>query len=210
MEIEIDTQTQSLAPLQRHLLGYLSRYQSNVTQSHKVNNMSTISTDQQPSHSSVLHSTLTAKPPKIVGAQGHWFQTSDGYSIFDASGGAAVSCIGHGHPKVKEAIKQQLDTVEYCFSPWFTTDAYEKLATFLTESTNGVMEKVFICGSGAEALEAAIKMARQYYVEKEGPKTKRKKFIARERSYHGEAMELLSCYPIFILYSMLTLLKAIR
>lgn len=151
-----------------------------------------IATDQQPSHSSVLYASLAARPPKIIGAEGHYFHTADGYSIFDASGGAAVSCIGHGHPKVKQAIKDQLDTVEYCFSPHFTTEAYEKLAQYLTDSTNGAMDKVFICGSGAEAIEAAIKMARQYYMELPQPQPQRTKFIARDRSYHGNTLGSLS------------------
>lgn len=151
-----------------------------------------ITSDQGLTHSSVLHASLSANPPKIVGAQGHYFKTADGYSIFDASGGAAVSCIGHGHPKVKQAVKEQLDTVEYCFSPWFTTDAYEKLAKFLTDSTHGVMDKVFICGSGAEAIEAALKMARQYFLELPEPQPQRKRFIARDRSYHGNTLGSLS------------------
>lgn len=151
-----------------------------------------LATDQQPSHSSVLHATLAANPPKIVGAQGHYFKTADGHSIFDASGGAAVSCIGHGNPRVKQAIKDQLDQVEYCFSPWFATDAYEKLATFLTDSTHGEMEKVFICGSGAEAIEAALKMARQYFLELPEPQPQRTRFIARDRSYHGNTLGSLA------------------
>lgn len=151
-----------------------------------------IATDQQPSHSSVLYASLAANPPKIVGAEGNYFKTADGYYIFDASGGAAVSCIGHGHPRVKAAIKDQLDKVEYVFSPHFTTEAYEDLANFLCDSTNGAMDKVFICGSGAEAIEAAIKMARQYFMELPQPQPQRTKFIARDRSYHGNTLGSLS------------------
>ena len=103
----------------------------------------------------VLHANLGIHPPKIVGADGHYLKTEDGVDIFDASGGAAVACIGHNNPRVKKAIKDQLDTVAYCFSPWFTTAAYERLATFLTESTNGHMEKVFVCGSGLSTINIA-------------------------------------------------------
>ena len=138
----------------------------------------------------VLHANLGTSPPKIVGANGHYLRTADGVEIFDASGGAAVACIGHNNPRVKKAIKDQLDSVAYCFSPWFTTSAYEKLATFLTDSTDGHMEKVFVCGSGSEAVEAAIKMARQYYVERGEPQ--RVHFIARDRSYHGNTIGSLS------------------
>ena len=91
---------------------------------------------------------------------------------------------------MKKAITEQLDKVEYCFSPWFTTEAYEALANYLTESTGGRMTKVFVVGSGAEAVEAAMKMARQYYVELGQPS--RTRFIARERSYHGNTLGSLS------------------
>lgn len=80
--------------------------------------------------------------------------------------------------------------MEYCFSPWFTTEAYENLANYLTESTGHKMTKVFVVGSGAEAVEAALKMARQYYVELGQPK--RTRFIARDRSYHGNTIGSLS------------------
>lgn len=83
---------------------------------------------------------------------------------------------------------QQLNTVEYTFSPHFTTDAYERLASFLVDSTGGKMPKVFVTGSGSEAVEACVKMARQYFTELEGPQSKRTKFIARDRSYHGNTL----------------------
>jgi adenosylmethionine-8-amino-7-oxononanoate aminotransferase len=83
-------------------------------------------------------------------------------------------------------MQQQLDSVEYCFAPHFTTDAYERLAKFLVDSTDGQLTKVFVTGSGSEAIEACVKMARQYCVEKgEGQRTR---FIARDRSYHGNTL----------------------
>lgn len=106
--------------------------------------------------SSVLHASLATSPPKIVSAKGNYLKTSDGRNIFDATGGAAVACIGHNHPRVKRAITEQLDAVAYCFSPWFTTGAYERLANFLTESTGGVMEKVFVVGSGLPSNSPSI------------------------------------------------------
>ncbi|KAL1603734.1 hypothetical protein SLS60_005324 [Paraconiothyrium brasiliense] len=85
-------------------------------------------------------------------------------------------------------MQKQLDSVEYCFAPHFTTPAYEKLAKFLVDSTNGEMQKVFVTGSGSEAVEATI-VARQYYVEKGEPQ--RTRFIARDRSYHGNTFGAL-------------------
>lgn len=136
--------------------------------------------------SSVLHASLAIQPPNIVRADGNHFHTSTGTTIFDASGGAAVSCIGHNNARVKRAMQRQLDNVEYCFAPHFTTDAYERLAKFLVDSTDGQLTKVFVTGSGSEAIEACVKMARQYCVEKgEGQRTR---FIARDRSYHGNTL----------------------
>lgn len=146
-----------------------------------------ISTEAVPS--SVLHASLAIEPPKIVRAEGHYLYTSSGAAIYDASNGAAVSCIGHNHVRVKRAMQQQLDAVEYCFAPHFTTPAYEKLSKFLVDSTDGQLQKVFVTGSGSEAVEATIKMARQYAVEKGEPE--RTRFIARDRSYHGNTIGAL-------------------
>jgi adenosylmethionine-8-amino-7-oxononanoate aminotransferase len=142
--------------------------------------------------SSVLYATLGSNPPRIVSSRGNYLTTSEGVDIFDASGGAAVACIGHNNPRVKQAISRQLDSVSYCFSPWFSTTAYENLANYLTASTNGEMEKVFVSGSGSEVVEAALKMARQYYMELPVPEPQRTHFIARDRSYHGNTLGSLS------------------
>lgn len=143
-----------------------------------------VSTEAIPS--SVLHASLSIDPPKIVRASGHYLHTSDGRAIFDASGGAAVSCIGHSNARVKSAMKEQLDQVEYCFAPHFTTDAYERLSKFLVDSTDGKLTKIFVTGSGSEAIEACLKMARQYHVERKQPQ--RTRFIVRDRSYHGNTI----------------------
>ncbi|KAF1941334.1 class III aminotransferas-like protein [Clathrospora elynae] len=148
------------------------------------------STEAPPS--SVLHASLSINPPKIVRAEGHYLYTTDGTKIFDASGGAAVSCLGHNNARVKRAIMDQLNKVEYTFSPHFTTDAYEQLAKFLVDSTGGAMKKVFVTGSGSEAVEACLKMARQYFMELPEPQPQRTRFIARDRSYHGNTIASLS------------------
>ncbi|KAK5168383.1 uncharacterized protein LTR77_006953 [Saxophila tyrrhenica] len=144
------------------------------------------------SKSSVLYANLGAIPPKIESANGNYLYLEDGRQIFDASGGAAVACIGHNNARVKKAVADQLDKISYCFSPWFSTAAYENLSQYLTASTNGEMERVFVVGSGAEAVEAAVKMARQYYLELPTPQPQRTRFIARDRSYHGNTIGSLS------------------
>lgn len=149
-----------------------------------------VSNGSHKASSSILHANLASQPPKIIKAEGNYLTTSTGTQIFDATGGAAVSCLGHGHPRVKQAIIDQLDTVEYTYSPFFTTSASEKLAQYLTDSTNGQMSKVFIVSSGTEAIEAGLKLTRQYFVEK--GETQRTRFIARNQSYHGNTLGSLA------------------
>ncbi|KAI1618178.1 pyridoxal phosphate-dependent transferase [Exophiala viscosa] len=145
-----------------------------------------------PNVSSVLHTKLARKPATVVRSQGSFLYTSDGAEIFDATCGAAVTCIGHNDKRVRKAIVEQLDKVAYIYSPFFTTEAAEQLATELTASTGGKMSKVFIVSSGTEAVEAALKMARQYFTELAQPQTQRTKFIARKQSYHGNTLGSLS------------------
>lgn len=114
----------------------------------------------------------------------------EGRAYIDASGGAAVSCLGHGHPDIIKAIKQQLDAVAYAHSSFFTTDACEDLATYLAEKAPGDLDYVYFVSGGSEAVEAALKLARQYFVEK--GQTSRRHFIARRQSYHGNTLGALA------------------
>ncbi|KAL4783720.1 pyridoxal phosphate-dependent transferase [Aspergillus varians] len=141
---------------------------------------------------SVLYTKIDHRPPEIVRSQGNYLETSDGRRIFDASGGAAVACLGHNEPRVKQAIMAQLDQTAYVYSPFFTVPAAEEIATFLTDSTGGAMSKVFIVSSGTEAIEAALKMARQYFTELPEPQFQRTRFIARRQSYHGNTLGSLA------------------
>ncbi|HLU79386.1 MAG TPA: aspartate aminotransferase family protein, partial [Burkholderiaceae bacterium] len=113
-----------------------------------------------------------------------------GRAYIDASGGAAVSCLGHGHPDVIRAIKQQLDEVAYAHSSFFTTEACETLADFLAERAPGDLNHIYFVSGGSEAVEAALKLARQYFVEKGQPT--RRHFIARRQSYHGNTLGALA------------------
>ena len=98
--------------------------------------------------SSVLHRSLHHDPLKVVSASGLYLTLSNGQKILDATGGAAVSCLGHGHERIKNAIKEQMEQVSYCHSLFFGTDAAEELAKELVQSTNGEMQKVFVISSG--------------------------------------------------------------
>jgi adenosylmethionine-8-amino-7-oxononanoate aminotransferase len=142
--------------------------------------------------SSVLHRTLHESPKTVVKASGLTLTLNDGQQIIDATGGAAVACLGHGHEAVKQAIADQLNTVSYCHSLFYGTSAGEGLAASLVASTDYQMAKAFIVSSGSEAMEAAVKMSRQYFLELKPSQPKRTRFIARKQSYHGSTLGALS------------------
>ena len=142
--------------------------------------------------SSVLHRTLHALPKKVVRASGLTLTLDDGQEIIDASGGAAVACLGHGNDTVKHAIGDQMDTVAYCHSLFYGTSVGEELAESLMASTDGQMARAFIVSSGSEAMEAAVKMARQYFLELKPSQPGRTRFIARQQSYHGTTLGALA------------------
>ncbi len=125
-----------------------------------------------------------------VRGQGIELFDQHGKSYIDASGGAAVSCLGHGHPTVIQAIKDQLDKVAYAHSSFFTTQAAEDLADFLADRSPGDLNHVYFLSGGSEAVEAALKLARQYFVETGQPQ--RSQFIARRQSYHGNTLGALA------------------
>ncbi|KAK4574976.1 hypothetical protein LTR86_000826 [Recurvomyces mirabilis] len=145
-------------------------------------------TTQQMTVSSVLHRSLHYDPLRVVSAEGNHLHLSNGQTIFDATGGAAVSCLGHGSKRVRKAINDQMNEVSYCHSLFYGTSAAEDLATLLIESTNGKMAKAFFISSGSEAIEASMKMARQYHLEKQPAEPSRTHFIARQQSYHGTTL----------------------
>jgi adenosylmethionine-8-amino-7-oxononanoate aminotransferase len=106
--------------------------------------------------SSVLYSNIANPPTQIIKADGHYLLTEDGRKIFDATSGAAVAALGHNNPEVKAAIVEQLETLDYCYLPFFTSAAAERICSFLTESTGGEMSKVFVVSSGMFSLSKLI------------------------------------------------------
>ncbi|WP_322998728.1 aspartate aminotransferase family protein [Castellaniella sp.] len=125
-----------------------------------------------------------------VRGQGVSLFDGDGHAYLDASGGAAVSCLGHGHPDIIAAIKAQLDQVAYAHSSFFTTQVCEDLADFLAQRAPGDLDHVYFVSGGSESIEAALKLARQYFVER--GETDRSQFIARRQSYHGNTLGALA------------------
>ena len=140
--------------------------------------------------SRVFHRQLGKDMPRAVGGEGVYLIDADGKRYLDASGGAAVSCLGHGDPDVIEAIKDQLDTLAFAHTGFFTSGPAEELADLLIEQAPDGFGAVYFVSGGSEAVEAGLKMARQYFLEIGEPS--RNKFIARQQSYHGNTLGALS------------------
>lgn len=138
----------------------------------------------------ILHRAANATMPIAVGGKGVEIFDRDGRSYIDASGGAAVSCLGHGHPAVLAALHAQLDRIAYAHTSFFTTEPAERLADRLTQDAPAGLDRVYLVSGGSEAVEAALKMARQYFVEIGQPQ--RRHVIARRQSYHGNTLGALA------------------
>ncbi len=129
-------------------------------------------------------------PPVAIGGEGCFLIDANGKRYLDGSGGAAVSCLGHGDKEVTEAIKAQLDKLAFAHTGFLTSEPAEALADLLIEHAPGDLDRVYFVSGGSEATEAAIKLARQYWVEKGQPQ--RARLIARRQSYHGNTIGALS------------------
>ncbi|TDZ16432.1 putative aminotransferase [Colletotrichum orbiculare MAFF 240422] len=129
-------------------------------------------------------SVYTSSSPTVVSADGLYFTLANGQRILDSTGGAAVSSIGHGNEQVKGAIIKQLNKFTYAHPGYFQNAPAHELADLLVKSTGGQLSRACLLGSGSEAVEAAMKLARQYFLELD-PKAPRTRFIARQSSWHG-------------------------
>ncbi|MBD3844639.1 adenosylmethionine-8-amino-7-oxononanoate aminotransferase [Bosea sp. OAE752] len=138
----------------------------------------------------ILHRSIGGRLPQAVAGQGVTITDADGRSYIDGSGGAAVSCLGHGHPEVMAAMRAQMDRIAYAHTSFFTTDVAEELAERLVGLAPEGLDYVYLVSGGSEAVEAAMKMARQYFVEIGQPQ--RRHFIARRQSYHGNTLGALA------------------
>ncbi|MCH9027149.1 MAG: aspartate aminotransferase family protein [Proteobacteria bacterium] len=138
--------------------------------------------------SHVLHRSLLCDPPLAVRGDGLYIIDDTGSRYLDACGGAAVSILGHNNEKVIEAIRRQAETLPYAHTAFFSTAVLEELADTLVADAPG-MDKVLFVSGGSEAVEAALKLSRQYFVEI--GEAKRHLFIAREQSYHGNTLGAL-------------------
>ena len=131
-----------------------------------------------------------AQPPTALRGQGVYLYDSAGKQYLDASAGAAVSCLGHGDRDVIEAAKAQLDALAFAHTGFFTSEPAEKLAEKLIENAPKGLDRVYFVSGGSEAIEAALKLARQYFLEIDQPS--RHRVIARRQSYHGNTLGALA------------------
>ncbi len=131
-----------------------------------------------------------SNPPVAVGGEGCYLIDASGKRYFDGSGGAAVSCLGHGDAEIAEAVKAQVDKLAFAHTGFFTSEPAEALADLLIANAPGNLDRVYFVSGGSEATEAAIKLARQYHLENGEPN--RRHVIARRQSYHGNTLGALA------------------
>lgn len=140
--------------------------------------------------SHVFPRNCNALPPVGLRGEGVYLIDKDGKKYLDGSGGAAVSCLGHGDQDIIGAIKNQLDKLAFAHTGFLTSEPAEALADLLIEHAPAGLDRVYFVSGGSEAVEAALKLARQYYLEIGQPK--RSKIIARQQSYHGNTLGALA------------------
>ncbi|MFL9874747.1 aspartate aminotransferase family protein [Paraburkholderia megapolitana] len=140
--------------------------------------------------STVFHRTPKKTLPVAVTGDGIEIVDATGKRYIDACGGAAVSCLGHSNARVIEAIGRQSQQLPYAHTSFFTTEPAEALADRLVAAAPQGLEHVYFVSGGSEAIEAALKLARQYFVETGQPQ--RRHFIARRQSYHGNTLGALA------------------
>ena len=140
--------------------------------------------------SALFHRSCTANLPVADTGDGCYLIDTDGKKYLDACGGAAVSCLGHSDAAVKGAIRDQLDRLPFAHTGFFTSQAAESLAELLVHHAPDGIARMYPVSGGSEAVEAAIKLARQYFLETGQPT--RHRIIARRQSYHGNTLGALA------------------
>jgi adenosylmethionine-8-amino-7-oxononanoate aminotransferase len=138
----------------------------------------------------VFHRNPHNEPPVAVSGKGMYLTDAGGKKYIDASGGAAVSCLGHGDPDVVKAIQVQVENLAFAHTGFLSSAPAEDLADFLIDCAPAEFGKVFYVSGGSEAVESALKLARQYHLEKGAPR--RSKIISRRQSFHGNTLGVLA------------------
>ncbi|ULB12011.1 aspartate aminotransferase family protein [Cereibacter azotoformans] len=128
--------------------------------------------------------------PTAVAGDGCYLVDAEGRRYLDGSGGAAVSCLGHSNARVRAALHDQLDRMAFAHTGFFTSEPAERLADRLAAAAPEGIERVYLVSGGSEAVEASLKLARQYFTELGQPQ--RHRVIARRQSYHGNTLGALA------------------
>ena len=140
--------------------------------------------------SHILHRHSRGGLPVAVAGDGPYLIDSENHRYLDASGGAAVSCLGHSHPQVIEAIQEQVARLAFAHTSFFTSEPAEQLADLLAGLAPGSLNHVYFVSGGSEAVEAGLKLGRQYFLER--GEEQRQLFVARRQSYHGNTLGALA------------------
>ncbi len=140
--------------------------------------------------SSVFPRATKSDLPTVDHGEGVYIIDKSGNRYLDGSGGAAVSCLGHSDPDVAQAMKAQIDSISFAHTGFFTSDVAETLASKLILHAPKGIERVYLVSGGSEAMESALKLARQYFLETDEPN--RHRVIARKQSYHGNTLGALA------------------
>ena len=128
--------------------------------------------------------------PEAVKGEGVYLYDSEGRQYLDGSGGAAISCLGHGHPEVIQAVSRQLEEMAFAHTAFFTNRPQEELAEILARQFGEQGARVYFLSGGSEANETALKLARQYWVARGQPE--KRIMVSRHQSYHGNTLGALS------------------
>ena len=140
--------------------------------------------------SAVFHRVLDKRLPLAQRSQGVWIEASDGKRYLDASGGAVVVNVGHGRKEIAQAVFEQLQTLSYVHPTMFTSGPLEDLAAALARHTPEGLDRFYFMSSGSEAVETAVKLARQIHIAAGNPM--RQVLVSRWKSYHGLTMGALA------------------
>jgi hypothetical protein len=138
----------------------------------------------------VFYRKLTRTYPLVTHGEGIYLHDENGKRYIDGSGGALVVNIGHGRKEVLQKITEQVERVGYVHGTQFTTKSIEAYGDALGEILPKGLGKIYFLSSGSESIEAAIKMARQYFLE--SGQSQRWRVVARWHSYHGNTLGALS------------------
>jgi adenosylmethionine-8-amino-7-oxononanoate aminotransferase len=140
--------------------------------------------------SHVFYRSLRRRYPVAVRGSGCWIEDADGRRYLDGSGGAFVVNVGHGVREIADAMAAQAATLAYVNGTMFTTEPVERLADIIAARSPGDLDRVYFLMSGSEAVEAALKLARQYWAECGRPE--KRTVLAMAPSYHGNTLLALS------------------